>query len=630
MRMPSLPRTLSSLFSNTAGTPSTSSSQWLSNAATALTHSEQHQQSQPNHYHYQQSQSSNSSRDLPTIKKPRMSRAQSYLAVAIPSTPYSESPPSSNAFQLKGDDDDLKLPSPSTADGSAHNANSTGLAARPISSHLLSRARSGSASMPSIHVPTHLHPRHSLSNLLPPILFLCIVFSISLVCIYFAISTIPLTIPHNISQIKEQTIALRDYSRQGMAEGLHVSAVLSALFVFKQAFSVPGSILVNILFGSLYGTYAATVCACLFTGVGSVGAYYMAKLCAPLVERFFPKALQTTKSTLLGGTRSDLFSYLLLARLFPLLPYSALNIACGVLKVPVQPFFITLVLGSFPYNFVTTQLGDLLGNLASTVGGSDEGTGINAIWTWDLCFKLAVASILSAAPLLFKKQLKSFLGGSDAKMMPSGSNSESADIPLAGLSRSGAMASRPNLSRYDTLEREAQQSNTERPAARPCIPLLRRDRTDSSASEVLAGSPVSAGHKKSWSFSWDTLKHSLAQHSKDSSSSSETASNSADSIFSPTMDYPRRSIDGTSTSNSTTVDDGESGDTDEEQLREERARRSRQNSRQNSADFDKASLKAHDHVQRRTASIESTAGLNYFDNAPRRKSGNYSPEWDRF
>merc|ERR1712093_66163 len=77
MRMPSLPRTLSSLFSNTAGTPSTSSSQWLSNAATALTHSEQHQQSQPNHYHYQQSQSSNSSRDLPTIKKPRMSRAQS-------------------------------------------------------------------------------------------------------------------------------------------------------------------------------------------------------------------------------------------------------------------------------------------------------------------------------------------------------------------------------------------------------------------------------------------------------------------------------------------------------------------------------------------------------------------------
>jgi hypothetical protein len=63
-----------------------------------------------------------------------------------------------------------------------------------------------------------------------------------------------LSIPHSISQIREQSAALQAYARRGWTEGIHVSAVLSALFVFKQAFSVPGSILVNILFGSLYGT----------------------------------------------------------------------------------------------------------------------------------------------------------------------------------------------------------------------------------------------------------------------------------------------------------------------------------------------------------------------------------------
>lgn len=374
--------------------------------------------------------------------------------------------------------------------------------------------------------------------------------------------------------------------------------------------------------------YAATLCACLFTGVGSVGAYYMAKLCAPLAERFFPNALQTTKTTLLGGTRSDLFSYLLLARLFPLLPYSALNIACGVLKVPVQPFFITLVLGSFPYNFVTTQLGDLLGNLASTVGGADgDGAGINTIWTWDLCFKLAVASVLSAAPLLFKEQLKALIGGSEAKAM-SGIDSDE-EVPLDGLSRQAMMSNA-------SLHRDAYGNGQ---TGRPCIPLLRRGRTDSTGSEVLAGSPISPSHKKSWSFSWDALRQSLhSHHSRDhAGSSSDTGTSSSDSIFSPT-EWSRFSVGGTSTSNtavtntSATADDCESGDTDEEQLREDRARKSRQSSRHNSADESAARTKLHQPLQRRTASIETSGGLNYFNDAPRRKSnGRYSPpDWDRF
>lgn len=122
-----------------------------------------------------------------------------------------------------------------------------GLAARPTSSSTL-----------NLQTQSSSPPRNErITKLLPPILFLFVAFCVSLTCIYYAISTIPLTVPHNVSQIKQQAIALREYSRQGITESLHVTAVLSALFVFKQAFSVPGSILVNILFGSLYGTVSA-------------------------------------------------------------------------------------------------------------------------------------------------------------------------------------------------------------------------------------------------------------------------------------------------------------------------------------------------------------------------------------
>ncbi|KAK9900576.1 hypothetical protein P389DRAFT_14731 [Cystobasidium minutum MCA 4210] len=529
----------------------------------------------------------------PRPSSPRLKKKDSYLALNIPPTPGVGTSSSAGAPSLaytengnrplKGQDEDYILPSPITENDAdaddeqelrpthpyhrhgfhalsstsplyktPHESSLNGIAAQPISS-TSAFLSSLTSSAPTLSTQRASHA--TLSTLLPPILFLCVSFMISLTIMFYMVSTIPLTIPHNISEIKLQTVALRDYSRKGLSEGLHVSAVLSALFVFKQAFSVPGSILVNILFGSLYGTYAATVCACIFTGVGSVLAYYMARLCAPLVERFFPRALSTTRSALLSGSSSDLFSYLLLARLFPLLPYSALNIACGVLKVPVKPYFTTLVLGSFPYNFVTTQLGDLLGSLAN----SAESGNINAIWTWDLIFKLAVASILSAAPVIFKEQLKGIIGGSSEANKETIISSEE-NLPLAPLSANTDYIE-PEADLYDNYA--AASYGQDRNA-----PLLRRDRTDSSASEVLfapalelfdgsssgrGSNSSSASHKKKWSFSWKSLRRSLNSSNNESAcSASEYSLNSADTSSFASHTTARTSLD------------EEAGDTDEE------------------------------------------------------------------
>lgn len=378
--------------------------------------------------------------------------------------------------------------------------------------------------------------------------------------------------------------------------------------------------------------YAATVCACIFTGVGSVLAYYMARLCAPLVERFFPRALATTRSALLSGSSSDLFSYLLLARLFPLLPYSALNIACGVLKVPVSPYFTTLVLGSFPYNFVTTQLGDLLGNLAN----SAEAGNINAIWTWDLVFKLAVASILSAAPVIFKEQLKGFIGGSskpDGTVMPTRSTEEEESIPLAPVPTEHI---NPEPYAYDAYASYNQDNNA---------PLLRRDRTDSSASEVLFAPALELSHgpgldgkkhKKQWSFSWNGLRRSL----NNESASSEYSMTSAGSSSFASHSTARTSLD------------EEAGDTDEEISRERNAYNELQRRSSGSSFQSFASRQSmtgpHQHQHhsrpasmdfskhgRRTASIESassspTVAQHHQFAVPSHGSGRVSQEWDRF
>lgn len=181
---------------------------------------------------------------------PRLNRQQSYLSLSIPPTPGVGT--SSSNLQLRGDDEDRRLPSPVT-EAIEVRAQSTGLAARPLTSLSQVKAAPTTLSQRAANSP------QSLSKLLPPVLFLLFLFSLSLLFIYYAISTIPvLSIPHNVSEIREESAALREYARRGWTEGVHVSAVLSAIFVFKQAFSVPGSILVNILFGSLYGTVSLT------------------------------------------------------------------------------------------------------------------------------------------------------------------------------------------------------------------------------------------------------------------------------------------------------------------------------------------------------------------------------------
>ncbi|KAH8917770.1 hypothetical protein BT69DRAFT_1286319 [Atractiella rhizophila] len=156
----------------------------------------------------------------------------------------------------------------------------------------------------------------------------------------------------------------------------------------------------NMLLGALYSTWAATLYSCLLTALGSLFAYELARIFSPLVSYYLPTPLSLTKRTLPSPTSSQFTSSLLLARLFPLLPYSVLNLVSGVLHHPRQPFFWTIVVGSWPYNYVTTQCGEIL----ALAGASEEGIG--GIWNARMVGKLLFVSLVSTVPLVAKNQLQ--------------------------------------------------------------------------------------------------------------------------------------------------------------------------------------------------------------------------------
>ncbi|GAA5822864.1 hypothetical protein JCM3770_003203 [Rhodotorula araucariae] len=318
----------------------------------------------------------------------------------------------------------------------------------------------------------------TLRDFVPQLIILSALFVSSFAVIAFTISTLPgLFLPHSVADLPALTKTLTTYRASSFGAELHLFTVLTLLFLWKQCFSIPGSVLTNILFGALYGTTLGTWWACLWTAAGSTGAYAIALLIAPLVEYYFAKPLDMTRRALKlpppgvasphAGVaqpadtpldNSDLFSHLLLARFFPLLPYSVLNVISGVLRLPLGPFFVTLLVGSFPFNFATVSIGNLV-----ALAAADPSVPLgDKIWSREVVLKLVAVTLVSVLPLVFKEHLKRLLssggaleharalfgyGAGPTAVPGSGGHAYSLSAPIGGGAGGGPRAWRRKLSR---------------------------------------------------------------------------------------------------------------------------------------------------------------------------------------
>lgn len=236
-------------------------------------------------------------------------------------------------------------------------------------------------------------------------------------------------------------MSLKLYSQSSNKAFLHTLVVLGTFFTWKQSFTVPGSLIMNVVFGAMYGTYSGTLYTSVLTAVGGVFCYLLSAPLAPLITSLpgLAKPLDAMRRALSpgrarasgrsvmisnshGGSNSNVWSYLLVLRVLPVVPYGLMNIACGVLGVPLAPYAGTLAAGSIPWNFVTCQVGDLLQEIVEALPVEDDltvaglkdkasaGGGMRAIvdriWNREMVVKLILLSIASLLPMLLSRYLK--------------------------------------------------------------------------------------------------------------------------------------------------------------------------------------------------------------------------------
>lgn len=210
--------------------------------------------------------------------------------------------------------------------------------------------------------------------------------------------------PSNFDELKSLGHSFHVYSQ------LHPWPIFSlycGLYLWKQGFGIPGSALLNVLAGSLYGPWCGPVLVCMLTGFGSSLCYLLSRHFGGLLTVPLHARLATVREGV-ERHRPQLFYYLLFLRLFPLTPNWLINLSAPWIGIPLPVFMTTMIMGSFPYAFFCAQTGALLASASA-------GDGPQEILSSMRLLQLVLMAFVALLPALLRPFLQSKLDAPVAK-----------------------------------------------------------------------------------------------------------------------------------------------------------------------------------------------------------------------
>ena len=127
-------------------------------------------------------------------------------------------------------------------------------------------------------------------------------------------------------------------------------------FAILPIFLFPVPILA-VVAGAAFGLFAGSLYTIIGAMINSVLMFYIARF---LGFRAVSDFTQNSKSKILKtlGEPGGKFSLILILRLMPLVPYNALNYACGVMNVSLRDYVVATFVGIVPATFIMVNLGE--------------------------------------------------------------------------------------------------------------------------------------------------------------------------------------------------------------------------------------------------------------------------------
>lgn len=197
----------------------------------------------------------------------------------------------------------------------------------------------------------------------------------------------------SINTLRDNQEALQTW----VAENL-LLAVLAYLVFYALAvsISVPGALWFTIGAGFLFGTLIGTGVAVIGATIGATIIFLAARFAfADWVRSRFGKYVEKLQD----GFSQDAFTYVVILRLIPALPFFGINIATALLNVPIRAYFFGTLIGVIPGAYVYATLGSKISELTA----AGEVPGFADLLTLDVIGAMIAFALLAILPWVYKR-----------------------------------------------------------------------------------------------------------------------------------------------------------------------------------------------------------------------------------
>ncbi|CAB5180969.1 unnamed protein product [Rhizophagus irregularis] len=224
------------------------------------------------------------------------------------------------------------------------------------------------------------------TSIITSVISLGIIFTLSTEIIYLILNTYLskevknfLKFPRTLKDVKILYDALTGHENNN----IHVLICYVATYIFLQSFSLPGSVMLSVLGGTLWGSWNALI---------------LVSFGQPIIQNYLSERMERWNEKL-NAHRKGLFSYIIFLKTTPFLPNWFINIASPHLGVGVGVFYWATFFGVAPLSFIHIQAGDTIHRLSET----DEFTFL----TIQNVVTVSLVAIAALIPIILGKRFES-------------------------------------------------------------------------------------------------------------------------------------------------------------------------------------------------------------------------------
>lgn len=160
-----------------------------------------------------------------------------------------------------------------------------------------------------------------------------------------------------------------------------VTSVFLGIYLFLTSLSIPGSIILTLISGSLFGLGLGTFWVISGTTLGATLAFLLSRY---LFRDFFERKFRAQFERMNRRVKDEGVPYLFTLRMIPVSPYVVINIVMGLTDMRLWSFMWVTALGMLPGTFLYVLAGRKISEIES----------VSEILSWEILLALTFLGIL--------------------------------------------------------------------------------------------------------------------------------------------------------------------------------------------------------------------------------------------